>query len=141
MEDFANFLQQLDRPSELCVPESLVKDKHVKKKNIDSTEKDLKKLKVINVPEEKPDNIKCGDCSKVIKFKRNLARHMSLAHGANQNVTDESASKEQLNAERFPCEFCDTVVSSQYHSGIYSSSIPQGGGVIMVHFHRYGEGY
>ena len=115
MKDFTNFLQQLDRPSELCVPESVVKEKHLKKKNRDPMEKGRKKLKVMNVPEEQPDNIKCTDCGKVIKFKRNLARHMSLAHGANQNVIDESASKEQVNAERFSCEFCDTVVSSQYH--------------------------
>ena len=71
-----------------------------------------KKLKVINLPDDEPDNIKCSDCGKVIKFKRNLVRHMSRAHGIVQNQV-ESCSLE--NVDHFQCEFCNTIVHSQYH--------------------------
>ena len=49
---------------------------------------------------EVPDNIKCGVCHKIIKFKRNLAKHMSDSH--------ESTGK-------LSCEYCDKNFSSRFN--------------------------
>ena len=49
---------------------------------------------------EVPDNIKCGVCHKIIKFKRNLAKHMSDSH--------ESTGK-------LSCEYCDKNFPSRFN--------------------------
>ena len=72
----------------------------------------LKKMKVINLPEEQPDNIECSLCHNIIKFKRNVARHMILAHGSGQNVLNNA---NHSNADKLYCEFCEKVCDSQYH--------------------------
>eukprot|EP00092_Neocalanus_flemingeri_P004011 GFUD01004317.1.p1 GENE.GFUD01004317.1~~GFUD01004317.1.p1 ORF type:complete len:280 (+),score=52.03 GFUD01004317.1:44-883(+) len=60
-----------------------------------------KKMKVLKVVEV-PDNIKCDACDKLIKFKRNLARHMLLAH-------------QKEVSEKLECEFCNLVFFSRFN--------------------------
>ena len=47
-----------------------------------------------------PDNIKCGLCHKIIKFKRNLAKHMSDFHET---------------TEKLCCDHCDKNFSSRFN--------------------------
>jgi len=63
-----------------------------------------KTVKVIMPSSSKsvPDNIKCDHCSKIIKFKKNLSRHMAVFH-------------QNLDHEKYGCDLCEVEFSSKYH--------------------------
>ena len=70
-----------------------------------------KTVRVLNVPKEQPDNIKCSLCDTVIKLKRNLARHMRDVHGQNKDSDESEVDLNQL----FNCDYCDKRFGSHYH--------------------------
>ena len=76
-----------------------------------------KRMRVLNLPREQaePDNVKCSMCDIIIKFKKNLSRHMTLVHGLADDQNIE-------NVEQASFECCENVFSSQYHLDRHTKS-------------------
>ena len=82
----------------------------------DVVKSNVKKVRVLNLPKDKPDPdfIKCSMCDIVIKFKKNMLRHLSLVHGVHgdKEVVNDSSSY----------ECCENSFSSQYHLDRHTKS-------------------
>ena len=88
--------KNLDRSKNNNVPET-TGDKAAN----ENTQK--KRVRVLNPKRKRlAENIKCDICGKIISFKRNMPRHMSVFHSR----SDEPS---------FECTTCQSTFTSQYH--------------------------